>query len=150
MSLGFWSYYWEDRIKDMYDAAAVLGALKRMMPPTTNRIKEKIRNKELRILAAATQGIDGSAKAKDWAMGQSFGPDLGPKLGCGGTRIKIVSEEYLDTDPDSPTYEETIPAVYKPNKAVYMYASRANGNPSLDLPNFGCTGVKESDCFFRV
>ena len=146
MSLGFWSYYWEDQIKNMYDAAAVLGALKRMMPPTADRIKERVRNRNLRIFAAMAQGFNGSPK--DWAMGQRFGPDLGPKLGCGDTRIKIVSEEYVDADPDSPTYGNTIPAVYKPNKEVYMYASLARGNPSLDLSSFGCTDVKASDCFF--
>ena len=135
MSLGFWSYFWEERIDNMYDAAAVVGALKRLNPsPGKTASADSVRVKRGEAftsldpdnIAMMSNGVKALA-AVDAFRNVRFGLDLGPKLGCGGIRVK--DEPY-----------------YKPTQEVYEY-SKTSSSSLIELRDFGCNGVNESDCF---
>ena len=124
MSLGFWSYFWEERMENMYDAAAVVGALKRLRP-SPQKMSSAREIRRLRLAAEASYyGFTGVAMFRN----VRFGPDLGPKLGCGSIRIK-------NEDP-----------VFKPTKEVVIY-SEVDSTSAIELKDFGCNGVNEEDCF---
>ena len=126
MSLGFWSYHHETRIDNMYDAAAVVGALKRLRASphkmfSANSVRAK------RMAAANDLGFVSSLSFRN----VRFGPDLGKKLGCGSIRIKD---------------EENGNGYFKPTKSVVEY-SRTSSSSSGELKDFGCDGVNRPDCF---
>ena len=128
MSLGFWSYFWEERIENMYDAAAVVGALKRLKPsPEKMNLATDIRGLRLAAAKSLDPGAT-SATAVDMFRNVKFGHDLGPKLGCGSIRIK-------NEDP-----------VFKPTYEVVLY-SEASSSSAMELKHFGCEGVLQEDCF---
>ena len=128
MSLGFWSYFWEERIENMYDAAAVVGALKRINKCAgSSKEATVIYIKGKRNSAATSVELNDPTQFRN----RRFGPDLGKKLGCGEIRIKD---------------EEDGNGVFKPSKEVMEY-SQTRSAQSAELKDFGCNGVNEKDCF---
>lgn len=154
MSLGFWSYFWEKPIEEMYDAAAVVGAFKRLnisgaKNKAVSDIKTKRGNAYFSLLALSNpnQGPISTADAGKGALSAfrhvRFGPDLGPKLGCGSYRIKDATFDYVNLVNGMPV--ELSP--YKPTKEVHTY-SQVTSPAQLDLDVFGCDSVESLDCFF--
>ena len=118
MPLCFWSYNWEERMDNMYDAAAVYGAVRRIRPSPR---RQDLKSKRL----AAGYGR---------AIGGTIGPDDGPKYGCGGTRWKI---DRSDPDPNN--------HIFKPNKEIAEYIEAAL-SVSPDFSAFGCP-PNDKNCF---
>lgn len=127
MSLGFWSYHHETRIDNMYDAAAVVGALKRLRP-SPHKMSSASSVRANRMAAANDLGFSSSLSFRN----VRFGPDDGKKLGCGNIRIKD---------------EENGNGAFKPTKNVALY-SQTSSSSSGELRDFGCEGVNKPDCFF--
>jgi len=123
MPLCFYSYLHEARIDNLYDAAAVYGALRRVIThgfETQNATK-------LQFLRSAALPAN-SARA----LAGTIGPDDGRKLGCGGTRFKITVNDNGTTS-------------YRPNKEYADYLSFAEGyGPSIS--SFGCP-PNDASCF---
>ena len=178
MSLGFWSYYWEKPIEDMYDAAAVTGALKRMKAPSYAAQARSHRVRSLRY-SAWSYLYGGVASALSSAISfrnVRFGPDLGQKLGCGNIRLKEVESSRISiTDPGDSTFnvEDTIKEEdYDAENAALLDMGLApaqgfsfpfielrptpevynyaysNSTSSSDLLEFGCDSLNSASCFF--
>ena len=134
MSMGFWSYFWEELIENMYDAAAVVGALKRLRhSPARLAASANIRNLRGQALAS----LNPLASSTNWSYFRNvtFGPDLGRKLGCGYIRLKEI-----------PSDDVAVPPILRPTPEVYNYAY-SNSSSMSELKDFGCEGVNEPDCF---
>ena len=130
MPLSFWSYHWEQRMENLYDAAAVYGAVKKTDPAHSSVIKG---GKILRDDAAAAMYGPGTLGLS--LRGASIGPDDGPKLGCGGLRWKASGDNFYGVD--------------KPNKEfVKWMQSVGNGAGPDPFSVNGCDGVDSSSCFY--
>ena len=153
MPLSFWSYHWEKRMEDLYDAAAVYGAVKKTNPsysrlgpatpivdangdpildangdPTFNPSDEGIRS-------GAAASISGPGALPISLRGASIGPDDGPKLGCGGIRWKASGDNFYGVD--------------RPNSEFVLWMERV-ANPAGPDPFSvnGCGGARSQDCFY--
>lgn len=128
MPLCFWSYNWEQRIENFYDAAAVYGAVKKMRPTNVaNRSGLPIRTQ--RNLASTSLGA--SYPPDQTALRNiSIGPDDGTKLGCGSIRWKHDGDTY------------------KPNSEFVEWMERVVIPASADpMSNYGCNSANNRDCF---
>ena len=125
MPLSFWSYYHEERIDNLYDAAAVYGAVKKTSSYSVLTQAKKLK----RIMAAASLGHSTTISLRN----VSIGPDDGPKLGCGGIRWRASGE--MGGDKPTPEFVDWIQSV----------ASSAGPDP---FSAYGCAGPYADDCFY--
>jgi len=117
MPLCFYSYIHEARIDNLYDAAAVYGALRRIIiTPFEKQNAKKLQLLRSAAFASAGIGISSSINSIRAIQG-TIGPDDGSKLGCGATRF--------DLSRNTPTRE------------IAQYLSFGEGyGPSIS--SFGC------------
>ena len=140
-------------MEDLYDAAAVYGAVKKTNPsysrlgpatpivdangdpildangdPTFNPSDEGIRS-------GAAASISGPGALPISLRGASIGPDDGPKLGCGGIRWKASGDNFYGVD--------------RPNSEFVLWMERV-ANPAGPDPFSvnGCGGARSQDCFY--
>lgn len=127
MPLSFWSYNYEERIDDLYDAAAVYGAVKK-----TSTYSSLTKKKALKREKAAVD-ICGGGVFPVCLRNVSIGPDEGPKLGCGNIRWRASGEMGGD----------------KPTSAfVDWMQSVANPAGPDPFSAYGCAGPYAEDCFY--
>ena len=125
MPLSFWSYHFEERMDDLYDAAAVYGAVKKTDPNYDPLTPAQI---TLRNDMASAMGYSSPMRLR----GPSIGPDDGPKLGCGSIRWRPAGEMGGD----------------KPNSEFVKYMNGVAGVGPDPFSVNGCAGVDSSDCFY--
>ena len=126
MPLSFWSYNHEERIDNLYDAAAVYGAVKK-----TSSYSVLTQAKKLKRIKAAVDinGISTPVSLRN----VSIGPDEGPKLSCGSIRWRASGEMGGD----------------KPTSAfVDWMESVANPAGPDPFRAYGCAGPYAADCFY--
>ena len=124
--LSFWSYNYEERIENLYDAAAVYGAVKK-----TSQYSSLTQAKKLKRIKAAvdTFGISTPVSLRN----VSIGPDVGPKLSCGSIRWRASGE--MGGDKPSSAFVDWIQSVANP----------AGPDP---FSAYGCSGPYADDCFY--
>ena len=126
MPLSFWSYNYEERIDNLYDAAAVYGAVKKTSSHSVLTPAQKLK----RIKAAMDiNGISTPVSLRN----VSIGPDEGPQLSCGNIRWRASGE----MGGDKPT-----------SGFVDWMQSVANPAGPDPFSAYGCGGPYADDCFY--
>ena len=135
MPLSFWSYHWEERMDNLYDAAAVYGAVKKTKP-SYSRLGPgypSVSGSLWDIRQDAANSMYGNAAQPISLRNASIGPDDGPKLGCGSIRWRASGE----LGGDKPTSE-----------FVSWMESVANPAGPDPFSVNGCNSVGHADCFY--
>ena len=127
MPLSFWSYNYEKRIDDLYDAAAVYGAVKK-----TNFKYDGLSDVQWTLRRIMADTMFGPGSPLVTLRGVSIGPDDGPKLGCGSIRWKASGELGGD----------------RPNTDFVNYMEQVAGVGPDPFSVYGCSGPNATDCFY--
>jgi len=155
MPLSFWSYHHEERMDDLYDAAAVYGAVKKSDPAFSplgsgspsvpasyagydangvpfGYVPGIPASGSTAIREDAAVSICGAGAKPICLRGASIGPDDGPKLGCGSIRWRASGEMGGD----------------KPNSEFVKYMEQISPIGPDPFRVYGCSSTKASDCFY--
>ena len=127
MPLSFWSYNYEKKIDDLYDAAAVYGAVKK-----TNLQYDGLSQGQKTLRQNMANTMYGLGSVAVTLRGASIGPDDGPKLGCGSIRWRASGEMGGD----------------KPNTDFVKYMQGVAGVGPDPFSVYGCSGPDATDCFY--
>ena len=127
MPLSFWSYNYEKKIDDLYDAAAVYGAVKK-----TNLKYQHLSEGQKKLRQNMANTMFGLGSVPMNLRGASIGPDDGPKLGCGSIRWRASGEMGGD----------------KPNTDFVKYMQGVAGVGPDPFSVYGCSGPDATDCFY--